>query len=79
MYLLIVEAFFTMLFVSAVLFVKYRGVSATSDGMLSNLTVAIALFVCVNMAGHLSGAGLNPTISIAIILSDSLVYAFYPT
>lgn len=75
MYLLIVEAFFTMIFVSSVLFVKYRGVSSTSDGMLSNLTVAIALYVVINMAGPLSGGGVNPTIATAIITTDSILYA----
>ena len=76
LYLLLVEAFFTAVLVSTVLFVKYRRVSATTDGMLSNLTVAIAVFVCVRMAGPLSGAGLNPTIAIAIITSDWITY-FY--
>lgn len=64
-----------MVLVSTVLFVKYRRVSATTDGMLSNLTVAIAVFVCVRMAGPLSGAGLNPTIAIAIISTDSISFA----
>ena len=40
--------------------------------MLSNLTVAIALYVCVMMAGPLSGGGINPTIAIAIITTDTL-------
>ena len=71
-YLLFVEFFFTMILVTTVLFVKYRGVSATTDGMLSNLTVAIAVFVCVRMGGPLSGAGMNPSIAIAIITSDSV-------
>ena len=43
--------------------------------MLSNLTVAIAVFVCVSMAGPLSGAGLNPSIAIAIITTDSISYS----
>lgn len=76
LYLLLIEAFFTMVFVSTVLFVKYRRVSATSDGMLSNLTVAIALYVCVRMAGPLSGGGLNPSIAIAIISTDAFQYGF---
>jgi Major intrinsic protein len=78
LYLLIVEAFFTMIFVSTVLFVKYRRVSATTDGMLSNLTVAIALYVCVRMCGPLSGGGLNPSIAIAIITTDSVSYWIDP-
>jgi hypothetical protein len=81
-YLLIVEALFTMIFVSTVLFVKYRRVSATTDGMLSNLTVAISLYVCVRMAGPLSGAGLNPSIAIAIIITDTIsrdLMAFLPS
>lgn len=72
LYLLLIEAFFTMILASTVLFVKYRRVSATSDGMLSNLTCAIAVYVCVMMAGPLSGAGINPTIAIAIITTDTL-------
>ena len=64
-----------MILVSTVLFVKYRRVAATTDGMLSNLTVAIAVFVCVRMAGPLSGAGLNPTIAIAIITTDAVSYS----
>ena len=72
LYIMMIEAFFTMILASTVLFVKYRRVSATSDGMLSNLTVAIAIYVCVMMAGPLSGAGLNPTIAIAIISTDTL-------
>lgn len=70
-YIIMIEAFFTMIFVSMVLFIKYRRVSATTDGMLSNLTVAIGLFVSVMMAGPLSGAALNPTIAIAIITTDT--------
>jgi glycerol uptake facilitator-like aquaporin len=76
LYLMLIEAFFTMVFVSTVLFVKYRRVSATTDGMLSNLTVAIALYVCVRMAGPLSGGGLNPSIAIAIITTDAVQYGF---
>ena len=72
LYILLIEAFFTMILVSTVLFVKYRRMSATTDGMLSNLTVAIAVYVCVQMAGPLSGAGLNPTIAISIITTDAL-------
>lgn len=63
-----------MIFVSTVLFVKYRRVQATSDGMLSNLTVAIALYVVVRMAGPLSGGGVNPTIAISIIVFDGVSY-----
>lgn len=74
MYLLLVEAFFTMIFVSIVLSVKYRRVSATSDGMLSNLTVAIGLYVVVRMAGPLSGGGVNPTIAMACITTGSIVF-----
>lgn len=73
-YLLIVEAFFTMIFVSIVLSVKYRRVSATSDGMLSNLTVAIGLYVVVRMAGPLSGGGVNPTIALACISTGSIIF-----
>lgn len=73
-YLLLVEAIFTMLLVSTVLFVKYRRVSATTDGMLSNLTVAIALYVAVRMGGPLSGGGVNPSIAIAIIVVNSIIY-----
>jgi glycerol uptake facilitator-like aquaporin len=75
MYLLLVEAFFTMIFVSIVLSVKYRRVSATSDGMLSNLTVAIGLYVVVRMAGPLSGGGVNPTIALACITTGSIIFA----
>ena len=75
MYLLLVEAFFTMIFVSTVLSVKYRRVSATSDGMLSNLTVAIGLYVVVRMAGPLSGGGVNPTIAMACLITGSIVFA----
>ena len=74
MYILLVEAFFTMIFVSIVLSVKYRRVSATSDGMLSNLTVAIGLYVVVRMAGPLSGGGVNPTIAMACISTGSFVF-----
>jgi len=75
LYLLLVEAFFTMIFVSTVLSVKYRRVSATTDGMLSNLTVAIGLYVCVRMAGPLSGGGVNPTIAMACIVVGSVVFS----
>ncbi len=74
LYLLLVEAFFTMIFVSTVLSVKYRKVSATSDGMLSNLTVAIGLYVAVRMAGPLSGGGVNPTIGTASIITGAIVF-----
>jgi glycerol uptake facilitator-like aquaporin len=72
--LLIVEAFFTMIFVSTVLSVKYRKVSATTDGMLSNLTVAIGLYVVVRMAGPLSGGGVNPTIGTATIITGAIIF-----
>ena len=78
LYILFVEAFFTMVLVSTVLFVKYRRVSSTTDGMLANLTVAIALYVCVRMAGPLSGAGINPSIAIAIISTDKISYSIDP-
>ena len=74
MYLLIVEAFFTMIFASTVLSVKYRKVSATTDGMLSNLTIAIGLYVVVRMAGPLSGGGVNPTIGTATIITGAIVF-----
>jgi glycerol uptake facilitator-like aquaporin len=74
LYLLIVEAFFTMIFVSTVLSVKYRRVSATTDGMLSNLTVAIGLYVVVRMAGPLSGGGVNPTIGTATIITGAIIF-----
>jgi len=72
--LLIVEAFFTMILVSTVLSVKYRKVSATTDGMLSNLTCAIAMYVVVRMAGPLSGGGLNPTIGTATIITGAIIF-----
>jgi glycerol uptake facilitator-like aquaporin len=78
-YLMIVEGFFTFILVSTVLFVKYRSVSSTNDGMLSNLTVALSLYVCVKMSGTLSGGGLNPTISTAIITCDLLFASIYDT
>jgi len=58
-YLLIIEAYFTMVLILVVLFVKSRKLSATNDGMLSNLTCAIAMYVCVRLAGPFTGAGLN--------------------
>lgn len=74
-----IEAFFTMVLVSMVLFVKYRRVSSTTDGMLSNLTVAIAIYVCIRMAGPLSGGGINPTIAISIIVTDAISFAIDST
>ena len=56
--------------ISTVLFVKYKKVSNTTDGMLSNLTVALAIYVCVSCAGPITGAGLNPTFALAMITSD---------
>lgn len=78
LYLLLIEGFFTMVFVSMVLFVKYRTVSSTSDGMLSNLTVAIGLYEAVMMAGPLSGGGVNPTIATAIICTDAIRFRLDP-
>jgi glycerol uptake facilitator-like aquaporin len=72
---MLVEMFFTFILVSIVLFVKYRAVTSTSDGMLSNCTVAIAIYVCVVMASPLSGGGLNPTFSLAIITTHLIVDA----
>ncbi len=63
-----------MIFVSTVLSVKYRKVSATTDGMLSNLTVAIGLYVVVRMAGPLSGGGVNPTIGTATIITGAIIF-----
>ena len=71
-YLMYVEAVFTFLLVSTVLFVKYRSVTSTSDGMLSNLTVAIGIYICIKMAGPLSGGGINPTIALAILTTDKV-------
>lgn len=69
---------FTWILVSTVLFVKYRKVSSTNDGMLSNLTVALAIFVTVSMSGPITGGGLNPTFGMALISSDMLVKDSYP-
>lgn len=43
------------------------------------MTVALSLFICIRMAGPLSGGGLNPTFAIAIIGSDAVVHAIDPT
>jgi glycerol uptake facilitator-like aquaporin len=72
MYLLIVEAFFTMIIVSLVLQIKYR--RAAADPTLNILTASIGVFISVSMAGPLSGAGLNPTIAIASISTGSIVF-----
>ena len=72
-YLLLVEAIFTFILVSTVLFVKYRTVTSTTDGMLSNLTVALSIYICIRMAGPLSGGGINPTIAVAILTTDKMV------
>ena len=76
--ILFVESLFTWILVSTVLFVKYRKVSSSTDGMLSNLTCAIAVFVCVSMAGPISGAGLNPTFGSALQITDVILHAYYP-
>ena len=55
------------------LFVKYKKVSNTTDGMLSNLTVALAIYICVSCCGPITGAGLNPTFALAMIGSDLVV------
>ena len=73
--MLTVEAFFTFILVSTIFSVKYRKVSNTTDGMLSNLTVAICLYSVVRMAGPLSGAGLNPTIGLATISAGAIIFS----
>lgn len=45
--------------------------------MLSNLTVALAIFVCVSMAGPITGGGLNPTFGLALISTDIIVEHSY--
>lgn len=64
------EALFTWILVSSILFIKYRKVAATHDGMLSNLTVGLAIYVCVSMAGPITGGGLNPTFGLSIITTN---------
>ena len=70
---LFAEAMFTWIFVSTVLFVKYRKVAATKDGMLSNLTVALGIFFCISTSSPITGGGLNPTFGLALITSDMAV------
>eukprot|EP00347_Sterkiella_histriomuscorum_P017936 403347415 len=72
------EALFTWILVSSILFIKYRKVSATEDGMLSNVTVGLAIYVAVSMSGPITGGGLNPTFGLALISTDILTKAYYP-
>ncbi len=67
------EALFTWILISTVLFVKYKKVSNTTDGMLSNLTVALAIYVCVSCCGPITGAGLNPTFALAMVSADMVM------
>jgi glycerol uptake facilitator-like aquaporin len=77
--ILFVESLFTFILVSTVLFVKYRKVASTTDGMLSNLTCAIAVFVSVSMSGPISGGGLNPSFGFALQLTDIILHSYYPS
>lgn len=70
---LFAEMLFTFVLISAVLFIKYRKVAATSDGMLSNLTVGLAVYVSASMSGPISGGGLNPTFAFALITTQSIL------
>jgi glycerol uptake facilitator-like aquaporin len=72
--ILFTESLFTYILVSTVLFVKYRKVSATTDGMLSNLTCALAVFVCVSMAAPITGAGLNPTFGLVLQVTNIIIH-----
>jgi glycerol uptake facilitator-like aquaporin len=72
------EALFTWILVSSILFIKYRKVSATEDGMLSNVTVGLAIYVAVSMAGPITGGGLNPTFGLSLITTDMICKAYYP-
>ena len=74
--ILFTEALFTYILVSTVLFVKYRKVSATTDGMLSNLTCALAVFVCVSMAAPITGAGLNPTFGLTLQVTNIVIQQY---
>jgi len=69
---------FTWILVTSILFVKYRNVTATSDGMLSNLTVGLAIYVTVSMSGPITGGALNPTFGLALISTDIIVKNYYP-
>ena len=42
--------------------------------MLSNLTVALGIYICIRMAGPLSGGGINPTIALAILTTNRVVF-----
>lgn len=77
-FILICETLFTWVLVSTVLFVKYRKVAATQDGMLSNLTVALAIFVTVSMSSPITGGGLNPTFGLALISTDIISKEYHP-
>lgn len=72
------EALFTWILVSSILFIKYRKVAATHDGMLSNLTVGLAIYVCVSMAGPITGGGLNPTFGLVLITTDLISQTVNP-
>lgn len=72
------ETLFTWILVTSILFVKYRNVTATSDGMLSNLTVGLAIYVTVSMSGPITGGALNPTFGLALISTDIIAKNYYP-
>ncbi|CDW91031.1 aquaporin-like protein [Stylonychia lemnae] len=72
------ETLFTWILVTSILFVKYRNVTATSDGMLSNLTVGLAIYVTVSMSGPITGGALNPTFGLALISTDIIAKGYYP-
>jgi len=46
--------------------------------MLSNLTVGLAIYVTVSMAGPITGGGLNPTFGLTLITTDMMVKSLYP-
>jgi glycerol uptake facilitator-like aquaporin len=47
--------------------------------MLSNLTVGLAIYVTVSMSGPITGGALNPTFGLALVSTDILVKAYYPS
>ena len=60
-YILMIEVFATFMFVSCCLSLANN---ASTEKPLNAATVAIALFLSIQLAGNLSGGSLNPAIGL---------------
>lgn len=65
-YIFFIEAFYTAIFITLILHLKYMKVAPSSDSILGCICVAITLYCLIGLCGDVSKACFNPAVGISV-------------